>query len=78
MRKYIGVTLMDMSIRLLNTSLQTAPTKTIQVVGYNSALLLANGYCHTSEGKMIWTLSVTNLYNGRCFMQDVDPTISVS
>lgn len=47
----------------------------IQVVGYNSALLLANGYCHTSEGKMIWTLSVTNLYNGKMlYAEDVDPT----
>ena len=53
----------------------SAKKNIIQVVGYNSALLLANGYCHTSEGKKIWTLNVTNLYNGKMLRaEDVDPT----
>jgi hypothetical protein len=53
-----------------------SPQKTIiQVYGYNSALLLASGNRTIESGKDIWTLSVTNLYNGKMlYAEDVDPT----
>ena len=78
---YWGNPMTDMLDKITEYVSPNSPQKTIiQIYGYNSALLLASGNLYTEDDKDIWSLSVTNLYNGKMlYVEDVDPaTITIS